>query len=153
MQISVTRHTGVLCSIKTLNVRLHVRLHGVSTAFLPRPNRVLGVAIEFARRPHGVRTASARRSPATPRRSWRFYHDLTASLAFLLSLHGVHTASARRPHGDHTNPRRPRCDYKIAVVLFQKISFMIRWLYCHTTLVTQLFFTQRDAEESTDEST
>ncbi len=53
IQISVTRHTGVLCS----------------------------AICAFTRRPH---------------------HDLTASLAFLLSLHGVRTAT----------PRRPRCDYK-----------------------------------------
>ena len=45
-----------------------VRLHGVPTASSPRPYRVLGVSIEF--------TASARRSPATPRRPWRPYRVL-----------------------------------------------------------------------------
>ena len=49
--------------------------------------------------------ASARRSPATPLRSWRFYHDLATSMAF-----------ARRLHGDPTTtPRRPHCGYKTLV--------------------------------------
>lgn len=98
MQISVTRHTGVLCSIKTLNVRLHVRLHGVSTAFLPRPNRVLGVAIEFARRPHGVRTAITGDPTAFMAFLPRPYRVLGVSIEFARRSHGVRTATTRRPH-------------------------------------------------------